>query len=277
MKIPTFPECDRALLKPLIHLSDYDLVDKLQKLPTDGRYFTALFCRYSPVVYSLIRHSARSPVQADYLFALTWRHILNELGGIDLASFQSIAQPLDHSPVQPSDSEVDSEIPQRSSTPKAFSLQAWLIGLTAAHINQAVLPDVADIHYALQDAPPPLWCYTERALESLLPRHRLIILMAQTFAWSNTRIAAYLQAEGEQISPSDLNAELKAAYQALEQALPADIRAIYLDCAPLLAPSANQEINQAMSERSTGRSADMAAEMSGMMTIEFDEVDAQLG
>lgn len=274
MKIPTFPECDRALIKPLIHLSDYELVDKLQKLPTDGRYFTALFCRYSPVVYSLIRHSARSPVQADYLFALTWRHILNELGGIDMSLFQSTAQPAALTSDQPSSQPSENKGSQGFA--KAFSLQAWLISLTAAHINQAVLPEVADIHYALQDAPPPLWCYTERALDSLLPRHRLIILMAQTFTWSDTRIAAYLQAEGEQISPSSLNAELKAAYRALEQALPADIRAIYLDRAPLLAPSANQEINQEMSERSTAASTKVAAEMTGMMTIEFDEVDLQL-
>ena len=126
VKIPTFPECDHALIRSLIHLSDYDLVVSLQKSPADGKYFAALFCRYSPVVYSLIRHSARSPVQADYLFALTWRHVLNELSGIDLPSLSTAE----------------------------FSLQAWLIGLTAAHINQAVLPEVADIHYALQDAPP---------------------------------------------------------------------------------------------------------------------------
>ncbi|MGB3766558.1 MAG: sigma-70 family RNA polymerase sigma factor, partial [Phormidesmis sp.] len=78
MQIPIFPECDRDLIQPLAYLSDYDLVNHLQQSPSEGKYFTALFCRYSPVVYSLIRHSARSPVQANYLFALTWRLILNE-------------------------------------------------------------------------------------------------------------------------------------------------------------------------------------------------------
>ena len=241
MKIPAFPECDHALIKPLIHLSDYDLIDRLQKSPTDGKYFTALFCRYSPVVYSLIRHSARSPVQAGYLFALTWRHILNELSGIELTG-----------------------------SPAAFSLQGWLIGLTAAHINQAVLPEVAAIHYTLQDAPPPLWCYTERALDGLLPKHRLIVLMAQTFAWSDTRIAAYLQAEGEQTSPPEVHAALQAAYQALERAIPKDIRAVYLDRAPLLAPSANQEMAGELAEEI---SKEMAVEMAGLMTIEFNEID----
>lgn len=246
MKIPTSPECDHALIRSLIHLNDYDLIDRLQKSPTDGKYFTALFCRYSPVVYSLIRHSARSPVQADYLFALTWRHILNELSGIDL--------------------------PSGSTT--EFSLQGWLIGLTAAHINQAVLPEVADIHYVLQDAPPPLWCYTERALDSLLPRHRLIVLMAQTFAWSDTRIAAYLQAEGEQISASEVHTALQTAYQALERAIPQDVRAIYLDRAPLFAPSVNQEMaDREMTREISLESLEIAPMRAGLMTIEFSEVD----
>ena len=79
---------------------------QLKQHPEDGKYFTAVFCRYSPVVYTLIRHSARSTVQSEYLFALTWRHILYELSGLDL-------------PAEP---------------PADFSLQAWLVNLTAASI-----------------------------------------------------------------------------------------------------------------------------------------------
>ena len=234
MQIPTFPECDHDLVKPLIHQSDYALVDSLQAQPTEGKYFTALYCRYSPVVYSLIRHSARSPVQADYLFALTWRHILNELSGIDLAPFRPRA----------SGSEGAAE----------FSLQGWLINLTAAHINQVKMPDVESIHYVLKDAPPPLWCYTERSLDSLSPRYRLMILMAQTFEWSDTRISAYLQAEGEPITPQQVNIELKTAYQALERSIPDDMRAIYLDHPPAVVPTPDE---------------------AGRLTIEFDEVDLQ--
>lgn len=259
MQIPAFPECDRDLIKSLTHLSDYDLVDALQKSPLDGKYFTALFCRYSPVVYSLIRHSAKSPVQADYLFALTWRHILNELSGIDLSPFKAHAQP--PAVTDPVAGSADSsEPPTAGKSIAEFSLQGWLISLTAAHINQAVLPDVESIHYSLQDAPPPLWCYTERALDNLMPRHRLIVLMAQTFAWSDTRIAAYLQAEGDRTSPAEVRTELQTAYKALESAIPEDIRALYLDPAPasvpLIAPS-------------------MSEEMAGLMTIEFDEIDLQ--
>lgn len=241
MQIPTFPECEHDIVRSLAPQSDYELVTKFQLSPTDGRYFAALFCRYSSVVYSLIRHSARSPVQADYLFALTWRHILYELGGVDLAAATPPAK-----------------APTNGSQPVAaeFSLQAWLISLTAAYINQAVLPDVESIHYALKDAPPPLWCYTNRALDAIAPKYRLMILMAQTLEWSETRIAAYLQAEGEQSSAPAVREDLAVAYQSLERALPEDIRAIYLDYSLAILP--------------------VPEENQGRMTIEFDQADLQV-
>lgn len=252
MQIPNFPECDRDLIKPLTDLSDYELVDNLQRSPAEGKYFTALFCRYSPVVYSLIRHSAKSPVQADYLFALTWRLILNEFGGIDLSSIRAQHQAAS---ANESDGAESNELENQPDRAAAFSLQGWLINLTAAHINQAVLPDVESIHYSLADAPPPLWCYTERALANLSPMHRLIVLMAQTFAWSNTRISAYLQAEGDRITPAEVQTELHRAYQALEKALPADIREIYTDSVPI---------------------APATEEAQGLRIIEFDEADFQV-
>ena len=240
MNIPTFPECDHDLVKKLAPCSDRELVDQLQKSPSDGRFFTAIFCRYGSVVYSLIRHSARSPVQAGYLFALTWRHVLNELGGLNLSLWSA---------------------PTACNPSTDFSLQKWLINLTAAYINQAVLPDVESIHYALSDAPPPLWCYTERALESLSPSHRLMVLMAQTFHWSETRIAAYLRAEGSQISPQTVQAELAVAYSALEQAIPADIKSIYLDRPGAIAPTPSPSLSA----------------ITGLMTIEFDEMNLPVG
>lgn len=252
MQLPDFPACSHDSIKSLASVSDYDLIESLQQSPTEGKYFTALFCRYRSVVYSLIRHSARSPVQADYIFALTWRHILHELGGVDL-------------------SKLNPDI----------SLQAWMVSLTASHINQTKVPDVESIHYTLQDAPPPLWCYTERALEALTPKHRLIILMAKTFAWSNTRIAAYLQAEGDRTTPADVQHELGLAYQALARAIPADIRRIYVeDAPPLISPTITKAIagdsaarfdtELVTAELAESMDAELAQDLSGMLKIEFD-------
>lgn len=199
MNIPQFPECNHALIRSLNHYSDQELLTLFQRHADAGQYFTAIFCRYSPLVYTLIRHSARSPVQADYLFAITWRHIFHELRGLDIHG----AAP--------------------------FNLQNWLINVTAVCINTANLPAVESIHYSLSQASPPLWIYLGQALEQIQPLHRLVVLMAQTFNWSATRIAAYLQAEGERITALGVRERLAAAYQELEEALPADIRAIYLD------------------------------------------------
>ncbi len=202
MQIPHFSESNHPIVKSLFHHSDQELLTLFQRHPEQGKYFTAIFCRYSPIVFTLIRHSARSPVQADYLFALTWRHIFYELRGLDLR--------------------------QQEATLGSNSFQSWLINQTAICINQADLPPVESIHYDIQAAPPPLWCYLEQALEQLPPVIRLMVVMAQTFHWSETRIAAYLQAEGEVLSPAQAKTMLHQGYQLLEEGLPEDIREVYL-------------------------------------------------
>lgn len=202
MQIPHFPEAHHPLVKSLFHHSDQELLSLFQQHPDSGKYFTAIFCRYSPIVYTLIQHSARSPVQADYLFALTWRHIYYELGGLDNSASKSGNESL--------------------------TMQNWLINMTAYCINENELPPTEAIHYSLKATSPPLWCYVEQALDQILPMLRLIVLMAQTFHWSETRIAAYLQAEGESISPAEVANFLQEGYRMLEEKLPTDIRAIYL-------------------------------------------------
>lgn len=209
VNIPHFPESDHHLVQSLQHLSDQDLVNLFQRHPGSGRYFTAIFCRYSPMVYSLIRHSARSPVQADYLFALTWRHVLHELTGLACPTTEATE---------------DSQQP--------FTLQNWLINVTALCINQAVIPEVEAIHYSLAHASPPFWCYLEQALDRLPPLERIVLVMALTFRWSETRIVAYLRAEGEHLSATDVRQTLDQAYRRLEEALPEDIRVIYLHYFP---------------------------------------------
>jgi len=202
VQIPHFPEANHPLVKSLFHQSDQELVNLFQRYPDTGKYFTAIFCRYSPIVYTLIRHSARSPVQADYLFALTWRHIYYELGGLDLNNQQ----------------------PNQES----LTLQNWLINITAYCINEIELPPTEAIHYSLKATSPALWCYIEQALEQLPAVLRFVVLMAETFRWSETRIAAYLQAEGENFTPLEVANFIQEGYRMLEDKLPGDIRAIYL-------------------------------------------------
>jgi hypothetical protein len=51
--------------------------------------------------------------------------------------------------------------------------------------------------------------------------------MSQTFRWSETRIAAYLQAEGNPISAAEVARRLPKAIAQLEATLPTDICEIY--------------------------------------------------
>ncbi|WP_198016809.1 RNA polymerase sigma factor [Rubidibacter lacunae] len=208
MRIPHFPEAQHPIVRSLATSSDRDLLADFREHPEQGKYFTALFCRYSPLIYALVRHGARSPVQADYLFALTWRHMYHELRGLD---------PL----------LVDDE--------GENSLQSWLVRTAGFCVSQIELPPPEDINYDLQAASPPLWCHLELAMDRLPPLERFVVLMAQTFHWNDTRIAAYLQAEEEMLSPAEVRAALQDGYRQLEQALPADIRAIYLAQRPLAA------------------------------------------
>ncbi|NEO85143.1 MAG: sigma-70 family RNA polymerase sigma factor [Spirulina sp. SIO3F2] len=201
MQTPQFPECNHLTIKSLFRYSDQDLLTLFQRYPEQGKYFVALFCRYNPIVYTLIAHSARSPVQGEYLFALTWRHAFYEMRTLELRG-----QASEH----------------------VSSFQNWLINVTAMCINQVELPPVETITYNLESASPPLWCYLEQALDRLPPIVRLILIMAKTFKWSPTRIAAYLQAEGDMISPAQVQDYLNQSYTMLTTNLPEDIRAIYL-------------------------------------------------
>jgi hypothetical protein len=204
VQTPQFPESNHPIVKSLFPLSDQELLTLFQTHLEQGKYFTAIFCRYAQIVYTLIRHSVRSPVQADYLFADTWRYLFHELRDLDL---------------------------REGSDPEGgnLTLQNWLINVTAIRINEAALPPVESIHYSLKTASPPLWCYVVQSLDQLAPLLRLVVLMAQTFHWSETRIAAYLQAEGEAISPAQVRSLLNKGYQTLEENLPEDIGEIYLE------------------------------------------------
>lgn len=196
-------ESNHPLVKSLSHHSDQELLTMFQNHPDRGKYFVTIFCRYALIVYTLVSHSVRSPVQAEYLFSQTWRHIFYEMRGLNLRESQDI---------------------QGEAT-----LQNWLINITAVCINRAELPPVESIQYSLKAAPSPLWCYVGQALDQLDPLLRLAVVMAQTFHWSETRIAAYLQAEGEAISPNEVKDVLKQGYEQLQGNLPEDIRAIYWD------------------------------------------------
>jgi hypothetical protein len=202
MRVPEFPEAQHSIVQALSAHSDRELVYGFQQHPEEGQFFVAIFCRYAGLSYVLIRNMARAALQTDYLFARVWRNIFFELIYLD--------------PGEPLEGTDD------------FSLQTWVFNKTALCINQEEAPSIESVQYALDTAPPPLWCYLQVALDHLPPLQRLVLVLSQTFHWSDTRIAGFLQSEGELIEREALPQIKGEAHEALIQTLPQDIKAIYL-------------------------------------------------
>jgi hypothetical protein len=207
LSIPTFPEADREILRSLEIYSDRELVSLHQLHPEQGKFFTALFCRYGAIVHSVVQHAVESQVQADYLFAIAWRQIFEELGKVKLAA-----------------------------DPAATNWQHWLMDITGNTIDRIEIPPADRIRYTLADAPPPLRCYLERGLDTIPPLSRLIVVMTQSLKWNEQRISAYLQGEGQKIPAATIPTYLAQGYRELEAAVPADIWEIYLHLGNAPAP-----------------------------------------
>ncbi len=199
LSIPTLPESHHQLVESLAEYSDRELVSLHQLHPERGKFFTALFCRYSAIVYSVVQHATEAPLQTDYLFAIAWRQIFQELYRVRVAV-----------------------------EPAATNWQNWLIDITGKTIERIEVPFVGQIRYSLADAPPPLWCYLERGLDRIPPLSRSIVVMTHCFKWNEQRISAYLQGEGELIAPTAIPTYLATGCQQLAATLPEDIREIYL-------------------------------------------------
>jgi hypothetical protein len=203
MSVPEFLEAQHPLVQACLNQSDRELVYGFQQHHDEGKYFAAIFCRYGGLSYVLIRNMARAALQTDYLFARIWRNIFFELAYLDLG--------------QPDDTLADD-----------FSLQTWIFNKTALCINQEEAPSVETIQYSLDIASPPLWCYLQLALDRLPPLHRLVLVLSQTFHWSDHRIFGFLDSEGKGVSRETVPQMRAEAYQSLYETLPEDIQAIYL-------------------------------------------------
>ncbi|MFN4270287.1 MAG: hypothetical protein ACK4HN_07415 [Thermosynechococcus sp.] len=204
LSFPMMAERQHPLIQPLLTWSDEELVRHFQEERDRGCYFVALYCRYAPLVCSVLQHHGRSPVQVDYLFAKVWHGIFFSL---DLVKFTPEGV--------------------KAAEEEARSLRNWIVNRTATLIQED-LPGIEHITYILQDAPPPLWCYLEASLAYLSPLSRLVLVTTQTFHWSLERLRAYLEVQGETYSLEELNQHLEEGLARIVEYLPPDIRQIYL-------------------------------------------------
>lgn len=202
MQIPRFPEANHPLILPLGSRSDRDLLLLLQNHRDRGRYLVAIFCRYSPIIYSLAWQGTTCAKAADFLFASIWHFLHRQMLALDAQTIQATGEQ---------------------------GLQSWLIQRTAAGIARLDVPSPEEIRYNLSTTPPPLWCYLQLALDELPSLQRFAILMTRQLGWSETRISTYLQAEKvTALSPEEVRTLLHEGEQQLEVLLPEDIHQIYL-------------------------------------------------
>ncbi|MGF1480640.1 MAG: sigma-70 family RNA polymerase sigma factor [Cyanophyceae cyanobacterium] len=190
VQIPQFSESSHPLIQSLSHYSDRELLALFERYPQQGKYFTAIFCRYSSTLYVLVASAAHSAQQAHYLHALTWQRIFSQMRE-DQTTFDSF--------------------------------QHWLIHTAATFIQHPHLEDEL-IRDELAIS-PPLWCYVDRSLEQLPPRQRFVLVMSNKFGWSNEQIIPHLPSG---VTPEDIQSYVDQGYQALQAGIPEDIRQIYL-------------------------------------------------
>lgn len=202
MRVPVFTEAHHPIIEALSTHSDRELVYSFQQQhPDQGQFFVAIFCRYAGLSYALIRNMAPTALQTDYLFAKVWRNIFFELSYLD--------------PGTPAENSDD------------FSLQTWIFNKAALCVNQEEAPSIETIQYALDVASPPLWCYLQTTLDYLPPLQRLVLVLSQTFHWSDARISGFLQSEGESVEREEIAKYKLEAFSTLAQMLPQDIQSIY--------------------------------------------------
>lgn len=199
---PQFPESQHPTILALADYSDLELLAAFQQFPASGRYFIALFCRYGALLHALAARAATAGAPADYLFAMSWRHIFYELRGLDVYQLKTAGE---------------------------VSLRSWLVAMVGFCAQHVALPSAGMVPYSLAAAPPPLWCHLESALDALSPLERLTVLLVRSGGWTLAEVAAWMAENGpEAPSVGDLEASLQAAEGQLERSLPSDVRDIYL-------------------------------------------------
>ncbi len=204
METDLFPEVKHPLIKPLLEYSDQELVNLFQQEPDQGKYFVAIFCRYSALVKTIITDSVSSYEEVPFLERLTWNNIFSSLPQLSLT--------------QATESEIQ-------------TLANWLSQITRITLEENDLKPFDLLKPNLEIRLLPLNFYLEKALNQFPPLHRLIFLLTEKFSWSGEQIIAYLEQQGELITIPDLESYLEDSYYLLETNLPQDIRSIYLGSA----------------------------------------------
>lgn len=196
-------EINHPIIEPLLKKTDRELLAEFQADRHKEKFLIAIFCLYGQIIYRLTNDAGRSPHVANYLFTKTWERIEQELRSVPINTVNS--------------------------------LQNLLIDITGVVINSfeaeeletGVFTDKSENKSDPQNPVSPIFlCYLHQTLDRLPYDLRLVLVLAHTWQWSSSRIAAYLQSEGESIDNIDRLIS-KSEFE-IVRLLPLDIQEIYL-------------------------------------------------
>jgi hypothetical protein len=183
------------------------LVTHLQNHPDQGRYFIALFCRFERQVEAQLQILV--PQRTESQRRWIWQQL-----------FLGLSQ------LRPSDSD-------------SLSLSSWLTqqleNLTnagEAFSHEPSHPGASEREGAQADISPVLLCYVQQALAKLPPDKRFVLVLHDTFRWSEHQILTQLRQEGISLTAEAMLELIQEARQRLFRELPGDIRALYLRSRP---------------------------------------------
>jgi hypothetical protein len=195
-------EITHPIIEPLLKKTDRELLAEFQTDRHKEKFLVAIFCLYGQIIYRLTNDAGRSPQIANYLFTKTWERIEQELRSVPINTVNSLQNLL---------------IDITGVVINSFAADELEIGMFADNANKSDLQNPVS---------PIFLCYLHQTLDRLPYDLRLVLVLTHTWQWSSSRIAAYLQSEGESIDNIDKLIS-KAEFEIL-RLLPLDIQEIYL-------------------------------------------------
>ncbi len=193
---PVWPECHSSIIEGLSVHPDQELLQLFQRQPTQARYFVGIVCRFSPVIESLLQ--ARLP-EAQHTFwrRRVWQHLYTKIRSLDLY--------------------------------RTEDLRAWFKAQGEQVLSQRQGVEIPEPQLnAASELSPALSCYLTDGLAQIAPDLRFILILSDRFQWTLEDITSQLIQEGYEVSVEETQNLLAEARHQLFEALPVDIRALYL-------------------------------------------------
>ena len=199
MSTKTFPEQEHEIIEQLQSLNNFQLSQKWKYEPNKCRYLLAIYFR-SYQLSNIIKPNPEYKEKIELNYQQLWSFIFDKL----LLSLPAEKYNLD--------------LVLNLLTQDFFSKFATELELKKSS-------DLTDEQIRFL----PLEYFVDKALTTLYPLERFIIVSKDKFSWSDEKICNYLQEHKQNLTNSEVNTYYMQGHSRLINALPNDIVTIYLN------------------------------------------------